>query len=102
MSNPWAGGERWIFRPSNGLVRVRRSEDLVSFVLCIAVTFLGLMLLAQALEEYHRVKGMAAWPTSLGRVLHVTLEAVEERSETHWRPFVQYMYDVNGQTVISN
>ncbi|MCW5621159.1 MAG: DUF3592 domain-containing protein [Burkholderiales bacterium] len=92
---------RWIFRPSNGLVRVRRNEDLVSLVLCLAVIFIGSMLLWQALEECNRVKSMARWPTSLGRVMETHLEPVIEGRETRWRPMVRYMYDVRGQTVIS-
>lgn len=101
MYSPWTG-DRWIFRPSNGLLRVRRGEDLVSFVLCIAVAFVGVMLLAQAVEQYNRAKTMASWPTSLGRITQVNLEPVYEGSQVHWRPFVQYTYDVNGKTVISS
>jgi hypothetical protein len=101
MYSLWTGDRR-IFRPSNALLRVRRSEDLISFVLCIAVAFVGVMLLAQAVEHYDRAKTMAAWPTSIGRVTQANLEPLYEGSKTRWRPFVQSMYDVNGHTVISN
>lgn len=100
MYNFWTE-RRWIFRPSNGLLRVRRNEDLVSFVLCLTVIFIGSMLLWQAFEEYSRAKLMTRWPTSLGRVTESYLEPVAEGSDTRWRPMVRYMYDVQGQTVIS-
>ncbi|MCC7547733.1 MAG: DUF3592 domain-containing protein [Burkholderiales bacterium] len=100
MYNIWTD-KRWIFRPSNGLLRVRRNEDLVSFVLCLTVIFIGSMLLWQAFEEYSRAKLMTRWPTSLGRVIESHLEPVAEGGDTRWRPMVRYMYDVKGQTVIS-
>ena len=56
--------ERRIFRPANGWLRVRRGEDLVSFALCLAVIFIGVMLMAQALEQYNRAQVMRAWPTA--------------------------------------
>lgn len=101
MYSPWTS-DRWIFRPSNGLVRVRRSEDLVSFVLCIAVVFVGVMLLAQAFEQYTHAKTMANWPTAIGRVTKSSVEPVAEGGDARWRPFVQYAYVANGQTIISN
>ncbi len=100
MYNFWTE-RRWIFRPSNGLLRVRRNEDLVSLVLCLAVIFIGSMLLWQAFEEYGRAKSMTHWPTSLGRVIESNLDPISEGNDTRWRPIVRYMYDVRGQTVIS-
>ena len=100
MYNIWTE-RRWIFRPSNGLLRVRRNEDLVSFVLCLAVIFIGSMLLWQAFEEYSRAKLTTRWPTALGRVMESAIEPVADGGDTRWRPMVRYMYDVKGQTVIS-
>ena len=94
--------ERRIFRPANGWLRVRRGEDLVSFALCLAVIFIGVMLMAQALEQYNRAQVMRAWPTALGRVTQVGIEPVPDDGELRWRPTVKYMYDAHGQTVISN
>jgi hypothetical protein len=93
--------ERRIFRPANGLVRVRRGEDMFSFALCLAVIFAGAMLMGQGLEQYNKVKATAAWPTTLGRVIQVGIEPVSEDGELRWRPKVRYMYDVHGQTAIS-
>lgn len=101
MYSPWTS-DRWIFRPSNGLLRVRRSEDVVSFVLCIAVAFVGVMLLAQAFEEYARAKTIAHWPTAIGRVTKSNVEPVTDGGAARWRPFVQYTYAVNGQAILSN
>jgi hypothetical protein len=94
--------ERRIFRPANGWLRVRRGEDLVSFALCLTVIFIGAMLIAQALEQQSRAQTTAAWPTTLGRVTKVGIEPIPDNGELRWRPVVQYMYDVNGQTVMSN
>jgi hypothetical protein len=93
--------ERRIFRPSNGWLRMRRGEDLVSFGLCLAVLCAGVMLIAQALEQYNRAQAMAAWPTALGRVVQVGIDPVAADGELRWRPTVSYMYDVGGQTVTS-
>jgi hypothetical protein len=101
MNSPFTV-ERRIFRPANGWLRVRRGEDLVSFALCLAVVFVGAMLIAQALEQYNRAQSMAAWPTALGRVIQVGIEPVPADGELRWRPTVRYTFDVHGQTVISN
>jgi hypothetical protein len=94
--------ERRIFRPANGWLRVRRGEDLVSFALCLTVIFIGAMLIAQALEQHSRAQTMASWPTTLGRVVQAGIEPVPDDGELRWRPIVRYMYDVNGQTVMSS
>lgn len=101
MYSPWTS-DRWIFRPSNSLLRVRRSEDRVSFVLCIAVAFVGVMLLAQAFEEYTHAKTMARWPTAIGRVTRSSVDPMADGGQARWRPFVQYTYEVNRQTILSN
>lgn len=101
MNSPFTV-ERRIFRPVNGWLRVRRGEDLVSFALCLAVIFVGAMLIVQALDQYNRAQTMAAWPTTLGRVIQVGIEPVPDDGELRWRPTVRYTYDVRGQTVISN
>jgi hypothetical protein len=100
MNSPFTV-ERRIFRPANGWVRVRRGEDLISFALCLAVIFAGGMLVGQALEQYNRAQSMAAWPTTLGRVVQVGIEPVPDDGQLRWRPTVRYMYDVKGQTVMS-
>ena len=94
--------ERRIFRPANGWLRVRRFEDLIAFTLCLAVIFMGAMLLAQALDQYNRAQTMAAWPTALGRIVQVGIEPVADEGELRWRPTVRYVFDVNGQTVMSS
>jgi len=94
-------GERWIFRPASGWLRIRRNEDLVSLLLCVALVFVGVMLIGQALDQYGRGKTMAAWPTALGRILSSGIEPVASDGELRWRPVVRYMYEVRGQTVIS-
>jgi len=82
-------------------LRIRRNEDLVSLVLCVAVVFVGVMLIVQMLDQYSRVKTMAAWPTALGRILSSGIEPVASDGELRWRPAVRYMYEVRGQSVIS-
>jgi hypothetical protein len=101
MNSPFTV-ERRIFRPANGWLRVRRGEDLISFVLCLAVIFVGVMLLGQALEQYNRAKTIAGWPTALGRVVQVGIEPVPDEGELRWRPSVRYMYAVAGQTIMSS
>ena len=101
MYSPWTG-ERWIFRPASGWLRIRRNEDLISFVLCVALVFVGVMLIGQMLDQYSRAKIMAAWPTALGRVVSAGIEPVASDGELRWRPAVRYMYEVGGQSVISN
>ncbi len=101
MYSLWTG-ERRIFRPANGLLRVRRTEDLFSFALCVAVLCAGIMLLGQALDQYNRAKTMAAWPTVIGRITQVGIEPAAANGELRWRPMVRYMYDVNGQTIMNN
>jgi hypothetical protein len=83
------------------LLRIRRNEDLFSLALCVAVVIVGVMLMAQALEQYRRVQTMAAWPTTLGRVLSSDIEPVAADGELRWRPAVRYLYEVNGQGIIS-
>jgi hypothetical protein len=83
------------------LLRIRRSEDLFSLALCVAVVIVGVMLIAQALEQYRRAQTMAAWPTTLGRVLSSGIEPVAADGELRWRPAVRYLYEVNGQGIIS-
>lgn len=100
MYSPWTG-ERWIFRPASGWFRIRRNEDLVSLLLCVAVVFVGVMLIGQALDQYGRTKTMAGWPTALGRILSSGIEPVASDGELRWRPVVRYMYQVGGQSVIS-
>ena len=100
MYSPWTG-ERWIFRPASGWLRIRRNEDLISLVMCVALVFVGVMLIGQMLDQYGRSKTTAAWSTALGRVLSSGIEPVASDGELRWRPSVRYMYEVGGQTVIS-
>lgn len=100
MYSPWTG-ERWIFRPASGWLRIRRNEDLISLVLCVAVVFVGVMLIGQALEQYGRAKTMASWPTTLGRIVSASIEPVAADGELRWRPAVRYLYEIRGQSVIS-
>lgn len=100
MYSPWTS-ERWIFRPASGWLRIRRNEDLISLVLCVAVVFVGIMLIVQMLDQYSRAKTMAAWPTALGRIMSSGIEPVASDGELRWRPAVRYMYEVRGQSVIS-
>lgn len=93
--------ERRIFRPSNGWLRMRRGEDLIAFGITLAVLCAGVMLTGQALDQYHRAQEMAAWPTTLGRVVQVGIDPVAVEGELRWRPTVAYLYDVSGQTVMS-
>lgn len=100
MNSPFTV-ERRIFRPATGWLGVRRGEDMFSLALCLAVIFVGTMLMAQALEQYNTAKRTSQWPTALGRVMQVGIEPVPDDGELRWRPTVRYMYDVNGQTVMS-
>lgn len=100
MYSPFTS-ERWIFRPAFGWLRIRRNEDLVSLALCVAVVVVGAMLLGHGLEQYRRAQAMAAWPTTLGRVLSSGVEPVAGDGELRWRPVVRYMYEVRGQGIIS-
>jgi hypothetical protein len=82
-------------------LRIRRNEDLISLLMCVAVLFVGILLIGQMLDQYGRTKTMAAWPTALGRILSSGIEPVASDGELRWRPVVRYMYEVSGQTVIS-
>ncbi|HEY7758644.1 MAG TPA: DUF3592 domain-containing protein [Burkholderiales bacterium] len=74
---------------------------MISLVLCVAVVFVGIMLIVQMLDQYSRAKTMAAWPTALGRIMSSGIEPVASDGELRWRPAVRYMYEVRGQSVIS-
>ena len=100
MYSPFAS-ERWIFRPASGWFRIRRNEDLISLALCVAVVVVGVMLIAQSLEQYRRAQAMSAWPTTLGRVLSSGVEPVAASGELRWRPVVRYAYEVRNQGIIS-
>jgi Protein of unknown function (DUF3592) len=92
-------GQRWIFRPTAGLLGGEKHEDVTAIAVCTAFLLMGLLMSSAGIWVALQAHLTGLWPTTTGSVVRVTLDENRTLTGVKWYPRVTYTYQAYGHTI---
>jgi hypothetical protein len=92
-------GQRWIFRPTAGLLGGEKHEDVTAIAVCTAFLLMGLLMSSAGIWVALRAHLTVLWPTTTGSVIGATLDENRTLTGVKWYPRIVYSYQVNGRAM---
>jgi len=89
--------DRWEASPD--LLGEEKTQDALVIALFGAFSLIGWLMLMQGYEQLRQAHAIERWPTTMGTVLAVDVQAVDGGEGARWRPQVTYAYTVNGRVI---
>lgn len=89
--------DRW--ESSADLLGEEKAQDALVIAFLAAFSLIGWLMLMQGYEQLRQAHAIERWPTTVGTVLAVDLQAAEGGDAARWHPQVTYAYTVRGRTI---
>jgi hypothetical protein len=89
--------DRWEASPD--LLGEEKTQDALVIGLFGAFSLIGWLMLMQGYEQLRQAHAIERWPTTVGTILGVDVQAVDGGEGARWRPQVTYAYTVNGRMI---
>jgi hypothetical protein len=89
--------DRWESSPD--LLGEEKAQDALVIGSFAAFSLIGWLMLMQGYEQLRQAHAIERWPTTVGTVLAVDVQAVDGGEGARWRPQVTYAYTVNGRVI---
>jgi hypothetical protein len=89
--------ERWESSPD--LLGEEKTQDALVIGFFGAFSLIGWLMLMQGCEQLRQAHAIERWPTTVGTIMAVDVQAVDGGEGARWRPQVTYAYAVNGRVI---
>ena len=89
--------DRWESSPD--LLGEEKTQDALVIGFLGAFSLIGWLMLMQGYEQLRQAHAIERWPTTVGTVLAVDVQAADGGEGTRWRPQVTYAYAVRGRVI---
>lgn len=89
--------DRWEASPD--LLGEEKTQDMLVIGFFAAFSLIGWLMLMQGYEQLRQAQAIEHWPTAVGTILAVDVQAVDGGAGARWRPQVTYGYAVNGRAI---
>ncbi len=89
--------DRWESSPD--LLGEEKTQDALVITFLAAFSLIGWLMLMQGYEQLRQAHAIERWPTTVGTVLAVNMQAADGADGTRWRPQVTYTYTVRGRVI---
>ena len=89
--------DRWESSPD--LLGEEKTQDALVIGFLGAFSLIGWLMLMQGYEQLRQAHAIEHWPTTVGTILAVDVQAADGGDGTRWRPQVTYAYTVHGRVI---
>lgn len=89
--------DRWESTPD--LLGEEKAQDVLVIGFLGAFSLIGWLMLMQGYEQLRKAQAIERWPTAVGTILAVDVQATDGGEGTHWRPQVTYAYTAHGRVI---
>jgi hypothetical protein len=89
--------DRWESSPD--LLGEEKTQDALVIGFLGAFSLIGWLMLMQGYEQLRQAHAIERWPTAVGTILAVDVQAADAGEGRRWRPQVTYAYAVHGRVI---